>query len=75
MDTKLRKFWSSLDRNILVNKRELFLEMTVCTLTGVLVGILLSPKRTTTIGSYNGNGAASGEAGETASSTPDRKGA
>lgn len=75
MCTKLRKFWSSLDRTILVNKRELFLEMTVCTLAGVVAGILLSPQRTTTIASYNGNGAAPGEAGETASSAADQKGA
>lgn len=76
MDTKLCKFWASLDRKILINKRELLLEMTACTLAGVLVGILLSPKRTLTIGSYNGNGAASGEAEKTAaeSSAPGGKG-
>ena len=55
MCKKLEKFWSSLDRTILVNKRELVLGLTVCTLAGVVAGILLSPRKTMTIGSHNSN--------------------
>ena len=55
MCKKLEKFWSSLDRTILVNKRELVLGLTVCTLAGVVAGILLSPRKTVTIASNNGN--------------------
>ena len=52
---KIEKFWKSLDRNMTLNKRELFLGVTACTLAGILTGILLSPKKTVTIGSHNGN--------------------
>ena len=55
MCKKLEKIWSSLDRTILVNKRELVLGVAACTLAGVLAGILLSPRKTVTIGSHNGN--------------------
>ncbi|MGM9549578.1 MAG: hypothetical protein ACI3V5_07015 [Faecousia sp.] len=55
MLTKLQKTWTELDQSITVNKRELVLGVTACTLAGILVGILLSPKKTTTIGSHNGN--------------------
>ena len=55
MLTKLQKTWTELDQRIVVNKRELVLGVTACTLAGILVGILLSPKKTTTIGSHNGN--------------------
>ena len=57
MCAKLQKYWKSLDRNLVVNQRELLLGLTVCTLAGILTGILVSPRKTTTIGSYNGNGA------------------
>ena len=52
---KIEKFWKSLDHDTVVNKRELFLGVTACTLAGILTGILLSPKKTVTIGSHNGN--------------------
>ena len=55
MCKKLEKFWNSLDRAILVNKRELVLGVAACTLAGVLAGILLSPRKTVTIGSHNSN--------------------
>ena len=55
MCKKLEKFWNSLDRTILVNKRELVLGVAACTLAGVLAGILLSPRKTVTIGSHNSN--------------------
>ena len=55
MLTKLQTIWKELDKRILVNQRELVLGVAACTLAGVLTGILLSPKKTTTIGSNNGN--------------------
>ena len=55
MDTTLQKFWTSLDRNIVINKRELFLGIMTCTLAGILTGILFSPKKVLTIGSNNGS--------------------
>ena len=56
MCAKLQKYWKSLDRNLIVNQRELLLGLTVCTLAGILTGILVSPRKHMTIGSYNGNG-------------------
>ena len=57
MDTKLKTFWADLNQNVVVNKRELFLGVTTCALTGALVGILigmiLGPTIDMTIGSYN----------------------
>lgn len=55
MGTKLQRYWASLDRKILVSQRELVLGITACTLAGILVGILVSPRKAMTIGSYNGN--------------------
>ena len=54
MCKKLEEFWNSLDRAVVVNKRELVLGVTACTLAGVLMGMLLSPRKTVTIGSNNG---------------------
>ena len=56
MCAKLQKYWKSLDRNLIVNQRELLLGLTVCALAGVLTGILVSTRKHMTIGSYNGNG-------------------
>ena len=52
---KLQKTWKALDRNVTVNKRELVLGISACTLAGVVLGVFLSPKKTTTIGSNNGS--------------------
>ena len=71
MCKKLEKIWNSLDRTILVNKRELVLGLTVCTLAGVLAGILLSPRKTVTIGSHNGNNNTGNSAGLTTSDEPE----
>ncbi len=55
MYEKVKKFWVCLNRNIVVNKRELFLGMACCTLAGILTGMMVSPKKTVTIGSHNGS--------------------
>lgn len=52
---KMKAFWNSLDNNVVIHQRELFLGVTACALAGVLAGMLLSPKKTVTIGSNNGN--------------------
>ena len=63
MCKKLEKFWNSLDCSLIVNKRELVLGVTACTLAGILMGMLLSPRKTVTIGSNNGNNNTGSSAG------------
>ena len=55
---KIRELWDSLNDLTTVSKRELFLEVVCCALAGFMIGILFSPKKTTIIGSNNGNGRA-----------------
>ena len=71
MCKKLEEFWNSLDRAVVVNKRELVLGVTACTLAGVLMGMLLSPRKTVTIGSHNGNNNTGNSAGLTTSDEPE----
>lgn len=52
---KLEKTWKDLDRSIIVNKRELVLGITACTLAGIVLGVFLSPRKNLTFGSYNGS--------------------
>ncbi len=47
--------WDSLDVTVVANKRELVLAMTTCLLTGLVAGMLISPKKNVTIGSHNGS--------------------
>ena len=64
MITKIKNFWASLDGTTIVSKRELFLEIVAVALTGLVLGMLLTPKKTTTIGSNNsGNGCNCGNTG------------
>ena len=57
MITKIKNFWASLDGTTIISKRELFLEIVAVALTGLVLGMFLTPKKTTTIGSNNsGNG-------------------
>lgn len=55
MAEKIKACWKSLDRRIIVNQRELVLGLAVCTLAGIVTGIMLSPKKNVTIGSNNGS--------------------
>lgn len=52
---KIKAFWESLDELATVSRRELFLEVVCCVLSGFVLGILLCPKKTTIIGCNNGN--------------------
>ena len=57
MITKMKNFWNSLDEMTAVSKRELFLGVVSAALLGAVLGMILTPKKTVTIGSnYSGNG-------------------
>lgn len=71
MCKKLKENWVSLDRVITVNQRELVLGVAAATLAGVLTGILLSPRKTVTIGSHNGNNNTGNSAGLPAGNAPE----
>ena len=60
MTERITKFWKSLDRRIIVSQRELVLGLAVCTLAGMVTGIALSPRKTVSIGSNNGNNSGNG---------------
>lgn len=58
---KMKTFWTSLDETTVISKRELFLEIVVCALAGLVLGMIFTPRKTTTIGSNNsGNGCNNG---------------
>ena len=49
----LESFWNSLDGVVLARKRELALGGLLCLTAGLTLGMLLSPRKTVTIGSNN----------------------
>ena len=60
MTEKIKACWKSLDRRIIVSQRELVLGMAVCALAGIVVGAVLTPKKSISIGSNNGNNSGNG---------------
>ena len=46
---EMKKFWNSLDGVLFVRKRELFLGGALCAMTGLSLGLLLSPRKTVVI--------------------------
>ena len=61
MITKMKEFWASLDGTAVVSKKEIFLEIVVCALAGLAIGMIISPKKNVTVGSHNsGNGCHNG---------------
>lgn len=61
MIRKMKAFWTSLDGTTVISKRELFLEIVVCALAGLVLGMIFTPRKITTIGSNNsGNGCNNG---------------
>ena len=46
---------SDLDRSCTRTNRELLYGAVACTAVGMVLGLMFSPKKTTTIGSHNGN--------------------
>ena len=63
MIRKIKNFWVSLDETTIISKREMFLEIVAVAFAGLVLGMLLTPKKTVTIGSNNsGNGCNCGNA-------------
>ena len=60
MTQKVKVFWKSLDRRIIVSQRELVLGMAVCALVGIVVGAVFTSKKNISIGSNNGNNSGNG---------------
>lgn len=54
--SKIREWSAGLTKTIHISKRELLLATTACTLGGMVLGMLFSPKKRIMIGSNNGNG-------------------
>lgn len=52
---QLKEFWKNSNVEITVNKREMLLGITVCSLAGILIGILFGPKKTAMFGCHNGS--------------------
>ena len=52
---KLQQFWKDLDGSAIFRKREIFLGGLLCLMTGLTVGMLVSPRKTISIGSNNIN--------------------
>lgn len=46
---EIKKFWNRLDGVFIVRKRELFLGGALCAMTGLSLGLLLSPRKTVVI--------------------------
>ena len=66
MITKMKNFWNSLDGTTSISKRELFLEIMVAALTGLVLGMIFTPRKNVTGGRHNsGNGCNCGNAGLT----------
>ena len=64
MKEKWEVFNETLDDLKTMSKREYLLTISTCILGGILLGFLFSPKKTTTIGSNNGNNAGNGNHAE-----------
>ncbi len=52
---KIKEFWATLEDNTTISKRELFFILATCSLAGIVLGGIFSPKKTVTIGSNNGD--------------------
>ena len=52
---KVQVSLSDLDKSCTRTNRELVYGAVACTAVGIILGIIFSPKKTTTIGSHNGN--------------------
>ena len=64
MIKKMKNFWDSLEGTAIVSKRELFLELLAVALTGLVLGMIFTPKKSVTVGSNNcGNGCNCGNHG------------
>ena len=55
MQEKWSEWQTILEEMKTMKKREYFLMLAVCVLSGLVLGMLISPKRRVMIGSHNGN--------------------
>lgn len=55
MQEKWNELQTILEEMKTIKKREYFLTLAVCILSGLVLGIFLSPKKRVMIGSHNGN--------------------
>lgn len=52
---KFTEWWESLETEIIVRKKEVVLELLVCFLGGLVIGIMTSPRKNVSIGCHNGS--------------------
>lgn len=55
MREKWQEFQTILEEMATIKKREYFLTLAVCVLSGLVIGMLVSPRKKVMIGSNNGN--------------------
>lgn len=55
MKEQWESFKETLDENKMMSKKEFLLMMAVCILGGIVFGLLFSPRKSVTLGCYNGN--------------------
>lgn len=55
MKEKWNEIQTTLEEMTLMKKREYFLTLTVCLLVGLVIGMLISPRKFMMIGNNNGN--------------------
>lgn len=63
MKEKWEEFKATLTDIVMMSKKEFLLTMAVCILGGIVFGIFFSPKKSTVIGSNNGNNSGNGNQG------------
>lgn len=63
MKEKWEEFRGTLTEIVMMSKKEFLLTAAVCVLGGMVFGMLISPRKSTTIGSNNGNNSGNGNRG------------
>ena len=63
MKEKWEEFKATLTDIVMMSKKEFLLTTAVCVLGGIVFGMLVSPRKSTTIGSNNGNNSGNGNRG------------
>jgi len=61
MKEKWEEFKATLTDVVMMSKREFLLTVAVCILGGIVFGMFFSPKKSTMIGSNNGNSSGNGQ--------------
>ncbi len=63
MKEKWQEFQAMLEEITTFSKREYMLTLAVCLLSGLVIGMLVSPNKRVMIGSHNGNNSGNGNGG------------